>query len=61
MNNDLPRTPKPQKKVSALQLWIDDNMDSIKEKHPDVPESGIFGKAAMMFKDVDEAIKQVRL
>ncbi|CAL4136064.1 unnamed protein product, partial [Meganyctiphanes norvegica] len=51
-------TAAPVKKQSALQLWLADNKEEVRTKFPDAAEYELVGKAALLFKDLDEAVKQ---
>ncbi|XP_050732101.1 WD repeat and HMG-box DNA-binding protein 1-like [Eriocheir sinensis] len=52
-----PVTPKPKR--SALQMWMEDNMDEVRAAHPEVEqEKELLVKAALMFKDQDVEVKQ---
>merc|ERR1739838_491354 len=48
----------PVKKQSALQLWLADNKEEIRTKFPDVAEHDHVGKAALLFRDLDDTVKQ---
>ncbi|XP_068235136.1 WD repeat and HMG-box DNA-binding protein 1 [Palaemon carinicauda] len=46
------------KKKSALQLWLADNEEEVKLKFPEAAEGELLAKAALVFKDVDNDVKQ---
>lgn len=48
----------PIKKQSALQLWLADNKEVVRAKFPEAAEHELVGKAALLFKDADDAVKQ---
>lgn len=48
-----------KKKTSALKLWLEDNKKLVIEKYPDASETELLVKAAHIFKDVDDSVKQV--
>ncbi|RXG72514.1 WD repeat and HMG-box DNA-binding protein 1 [Armadillidium vulgare] len=48
----------PVKKTSALKLWLEDNKVLVSEKYPEASDSELLVKAALLFKDVDDSVKQ---
>ncbi|XP_045610408.1 WD repeat and HMG-box DNA-binding protein 1 [Procambarus clarkii] len=55
------KEPSPQpavKKQSALQLWLADNEESVKSQYPEASEKELVAKAALIFKDLDNDVKQ---
>ncbi|XP_071522492.1 WD repeat and HMG-box DNA-binding protein 1 isoform X1 [Panulirus ornatus] len=48
----------PVKKQSALHLWLADNEDDVKDQFPNVNENELLAKAALLFKDLDNDVKQ---